>query len=233
VKRFYQAAAVAPATPGWQLHLDGKAARTPGRALLVLPNRALGEAVAAEWDSQTETIQPATMPLTRASNTVIDRVADHRGAVVAEIARYGETDLICYRAGFPADLVALQSETWDPLVVWASQRFDAALRVTIGINHAPQPERAVEALSAAVAAATDWQLAPLHTAVTITGSLVIGLALLEDHITADQAWAAGQLDELYQAARWGEDALAAQARAVRRADLDAAVRMMALLRRPD
>jgi len=230
MKRFYKSVSVASADGGYQIHLDGRPVRTPSKALLTVPSKALAEAVAREWDAQVETIEPAAMPLTRHANTVLDRVAPQRENVVGEISRYGENDLVCYRAEWPADLADRQARTWDPLIDWARRRYDVNLCTVQGIMHRPQGEDALKRLQQAVEALQDWELAPLHTITTITGSLVIALALLEGEVAPEAAFNAGQLDELYQVDKWGEDALAQKARDARRIDLLAAARFLELLR---
>jgi chaperone required for assembly of F1-ATPase len=229
MKRFYKTAGVHAAEGGFALALDGRPIKTPLKSPLVAPTERLAAAIATEWDSQGETVQPATMPLTRLANTVLDRVVHYHQAVATEVARYAETDLVCYRADWPADLVARQIEAWDPLVAWAQSRFDVALKVTAGVMPDPQSPETVERLAKVVAGQSAWLLAALHQMTTISGSLVIGLALLEGRIGLADAWAAGQLDELFQIERWGEDELAAQARAARKAELEWAHRFALLL----
>lgn len=230
MKRFYKQVSVAAAEGGFQIHLDGRPVRTPAKHLLTIPSIALAEAIAAEWDAQAENIEPANMPLTRHANTVLDRVAAHRDAVVTEIARFGESDVICYRADWPTDLAAAQSAAWDPFVAWARTRYDVSLACTQGIIHTPQSADAITRLHHAVDAMSDWQLAPLHTITTITGSLVIALAVAEGQASKEEAWQAGQLDELFQIEKWGDDPLAAKARAARQTDLEAAARFLELLK---
>jgi chaperone required for assembly of F1-ATPase len=227
MKRFYQQVAIGS---DYNILLDGKAIKTPAKTLLILPTRALAEAVASEWQMQGEKIEPQTMPLTRHANTVIDRITQHRDAVIAEIAKFGGTDMICYRASGPADLVARQCEAWDPLLEFARAQLGAPLRATAGISAIAQAPEVLQALEAAVAAHDNWQLAALHDAVSISGSVVIGLALSHGHLAVGQAWAAGQLDELYQIERWGEDDLAATARKDKREALEVAARLFHLLR---
>lgn len=232
MKRFYKSVSTASADGGYQIHLDGRPVRTPSKELLVIPSKALAEAIAGEWDAQVETIEPAAMPLTRHANTVLDRVTPQRDMVTDEISRYGGNDLVCYRAEWPADLAERQAGTWDPLMDWTRRRYDANLCAVQGIMHRPQPEEAITRLAQAVTALDDWQIAPLHTITTITGSLVIGLAVVEGEIAPDAAFEAGQLDELYQVEKWGEDSLALKARETRRVDLLAAARFLELLRAP-
>lgn len=226
MKRFYKEVAV---TSGRGIALDGKPVRTPGRALLILPSDALAAAVAEEWRGQGETIDPRTMRLTGLANAAIDIVAPDPAAFAANIAKYADSDLLCYRAEAPAELVERQSEAWDPLLGWAAARYDVAFTVTAGIVHAPQPRRTIDALSTATAARTPFELAALSPLVTITGSLVAALALVERAFEAEAVWAAVTVDERWQAERWGEDDLAARSLDARRADVMAAARFLGLL----
>ena len=171
------------------------------------------------------------MPLTRIANTVLDRVKPQRAAVCAEIARYGETDLVCYRADWPEALVDRQTVYWDPYLTIAAQQFGAVLHTGKGIAPVTQDGPALQALAAIVDALNDWQLAPLHSLVTITGSLLIGLAVLHGHADAGTGWQAGQLDTDFQAAQWGSDPLAEAASLARRRDYDAAIRFLGALGR--
>lgn len=229
MKRFYREAAAAPGDGGWTVTLDGRPVRTPARALLELPTAALAEAVAAEWNSQEVEIKPAEMVLTGLANAAIDRIAPDRAAFAAGLARYAEADLLCYRAEAPPPLVARQADVWDPILDWAARRYDIVFVVTAGIVHAPQPGATLARIGEAYAALDAFRLAALSGIVTITGSAVIGLAVAEGALDAAGAWAAGQLDETWQAELWGDDPLAAAARADRQRALDGAMRLLALL----
>jgi chaperone required for assembly of F1-ATPase len=230
MKRVYRAVRVAPAGDGWSILLDARTLQTPGRAALALPKRGLAEAIAAEWDAQADKIAPTTMPLMRLAATAIDRVAQQRRQAIAEIVGYVGTDVVCYRADRPAELVARQAALWQPLVDWATLRFDAPLPVTTGIVPRRPPAAVVAALAAAVEPFDLWWLTALHAATTACGSIVIGLALAERRLDAEGAWAAAQLDETYQIEQWGEDAEAAARRRELRRDIEATARFMELLR---
>lgn len=225
MKRFYKDVVVANGA----ILLDGRPVKTPARAPLALPSPALAEAVAAEWGAQGAEIDPRSMPLTGLSNAAIDRVAPDPTAFVLPLAAYAESDLLCYRADAPAELVARQADAWDPLLDWARARFDIHLIVTSGIVHAPQPAAAVARLSEALAARSAFALAAMSPLVTIGGSLVTALALAEGEIDANAAFDVTHLDELWQAERWGEDRLALEARAARRRDFMAAAELLRLL----
>jgi len=230
VKRFYRAAAIEPQGTLFRVTLDGKPARTPAKKSLALPARAAAEAVAAEWQSQGEEFEPTALRLTRLANTAIDRVSEHRARVVEEVARFAATDLVCYRATEPAELVQRQSVAWQPLVDWLGERFGARLVVTSGVVPAPQPKDALVALARAVEDYDDFALTALHAAAAAVGSLTIGLALAEGWIDAEGAFAAACLDEHFQAERWGVDAEAEARRAALKADIEAAARFLVLLR---
>lgn len=229
MKRFYKDVSVAPEGPGFALRLDERAVKTPARAGLVVPSKALAEAMAAEWEAQGEEIDPRTMPLTGLANAAIDRVAPDPPAFAARLAEYAESDLLCYRADNPDKLVARQVELWDPILAWARQRFDIDLHVVTGIMHAPQSEAAVQQLARAVAARGAFELAGLSPLVTVSGSLVIALALAEGAISFEEAWAAASLDEQWQLDQWGEDAEASAALEARRKDFEAGARFLELL----
>ncbi len=206
MKRLYDHVAVTAMEGGVAVTLDGKTVKTPARRPLVLPNEMLAGAVAREWSAQGENIEPDTMPLMRLAATAIDRVSDNRDAVVDDIAAYGETDLLCYRAAAPDALKLLQAEGWQPLLDWCATRFGATLAVTEGVIAAPQHSTATEALRAAVDGYDSMSLAALHAITAASGSLVIALALAEGHIDAKTAWRLSRIDESFQAEHWGIDA---------------------------
>ncbi|TVQ57157.1 MAG: ATPase [Rhodobacteraceae bacterium] len=229
-RRFWREATVGAIEGGWTVRLDGRPVSTPARALLRAPTRGLAEAVAAEWRAQGETVTPRSMPLTRALNSAIDRVAPQAAAVRAEIAGYAETDLLCYRAPHPEALAARQAEAWDPLLAWARARHGAGLLCAAGVMHVAQRPDAVARLTEAVAARDVWRLTALSDLVALSGSLVIGLMVDEGALEAEAGWAASRVDETWQIEQWGEDAEAAAAAAEKRADFLAAARLTALLR---
>jgi chaperone required for assembly of F1-ATPase len=229
VRRFYKEASVAPGDGGFALLLDGRPVKTPARAALAVPARALAEAVAQEWAAQGETIDPQTMPLTGLANAAIDRVAPDPQAFAAGLARYGESDLLCYRAQGPAPLVERQTEQWDPILAWARRRYDIELKVMEGVIHHAQSDAAVARLGKAVAVRPPFELAGLAPLVTVSGSLIIALALAEGELGVEQAWAAATVDDQWQAEKWGEDAEAVHALANRRRDFEAGARFLNLL----
>lgn len=210
--------------------LDGRPVRTPGRTALALPTAALADAIAAEWRAVEGEVDPRGMPLTGLANAAIDRVAADPAIFAAGLAAYGESDLLCYRADTPAELVARQAAAWNPPLDRARARYDVHFVVTSGIMHAAQPIATVARLGEAVRALDGFALAALSPVVTITGSLVLALALAERTMAPDAIWAAAHVDEDWQAERWGEDALATAALAAKRAEFVAAVRFLAALR---
>lgn len=218
-RRFYKSVAVEQDEAGWHVLLDGKRLRSPAKRDFALPTRALAEAVAGEWDAQGDKIAPHSMPLMQLASTVIDRVADERARVIAEIAGYGGSDLVCYRAEAPVDLARLQAETWQPLVDWVAARYDVALAVTTGIVAVPQPAHAQASFRRALEAADVYALTALAAMTAAAGSLVIALALAEGRLTPAQAADAALLDELYQMEKWGSDPEAEHRRAGIRRDL--------------
>lgn len=211
------------------VRLDDRPVRTPGRVPLLLPTGMLAEAVADEWRGVAEDIDPRAMPLTGLANAAIDRIAPDPVAFAAGLAAYGESDLLCYRAESPPDLVARQTSLWDPPLEWARDRYDVHFEIAIGVMHQHQPEATIERLGTAITARPAFELAPLSPIVTITGSLVLALALAERAMPADAAWAAANLDEDWQAEKWGEDDLAVKTREAHQRDFEAAVRFLSLV----
>ena len=229
MKRFWKEVAVEPAERGFTIRLDHRPVRTPAKAPCVVPTRPLAEAMAAEWAIQGADVDPLAMPVTRAANSTIDRVIPEAAAVAATVAAYGESDLICYRAPHPEGLVARQADAWDPLVDWADKTLGARLTLAEGVMHIPQPPECLTRLTEAVEAHTPWELTALHDLVTLTGSLVIGLAVSRGHLEAGAAWALGRIDEDWNIEEWGEDAEAAAQAARREADFRHAAVVLDLL----
>ncbi|MTJ81605.1 MAG: ATPase [Telmatospirillum sp.] len=219
MRRFYKEVSVREDDGLFAVQLDGRSVKTPSGAPLRLPSRALAGAIAREWHSQDEEVRPASMPLTQLASTVLDRFPAARAAVVDHLMGYAGADLLCYRASGPADLVRRQEQIWQPLIDWVETLIGARMSVTTGVIPVPQPADALDALCRRLDGLDDWHLAALQVAVTATGSLILGLALLERRLSAEEAFAASQLDETYQNELWGEDAEAVKSRTVRHNDI--------------
>ncbi len=232
MKRFYTEVAVATSASGFSILLDSKPILTPGKAPLLAPTRELADRIAAEWRNQERDIDPLAMPLTQLLNTAIDRVPRRRAEIVAEIANYAPTDLVCFRAARPAELVRRQSECWDPMLDWLAGRHGARLVPTVGVRLREQDATALERIRMALAGADDCRLAGLHLAAGALGSVVLALALAEERLDPEAAFQASQLDELHQIEVWGEDR-EARARLDRiRADIATAAEFMKLCSTP-
>jgi chaperone required for assembly of F1-ATPase len=229
MKRFWKTVEVAREDEGWGVRLDGRPVRTPARVAVTVPNEALAEAIAEEWRATPEDVDPRAMPLTGIANAAIDRVAPDKEAFAAGLAGYAEADLVCYRAEGPRALVERQAASWDALLGWARRRYVVDFATTSGLTHVPQPAATVERLSQAVAALDPYRLAGLSQLVTIGGSLVAGLAVLENAISAERAWEAVSIDERWQLDQWGSDAEAEAALESRRRDSLAAARFLDLI----
>lgn len=232
MKRFWDSAHVAPAESGFAILLDGRPMHLPGGAELRVRSPRLAEAIATEWQaaggSKGGEMTFADTPLTRLAGTAQQRIAPDPDPTVDAIARYGENDLLCYRAGTPPELALRQTRAWQPWLDWAALTFDAPLRVTTGIGPIRQHRDSVAALRRVVGGMDAEVLAGLGIAVPALGSLVLGLALAEGQLDASTAHALGALDELFQAEQWGEDAEAAARRAAIAADIALAARFIAL-----
>jgi chaperone required for assembly of F1-ATPase len=227
-KRFYKLAAVDEAgAGGFALLLDGKPVKTPARRQLAAPNMALAEEIAAEWNAQGETIDPARMPLTRLANAAIDGVADQSEAVADEVAKYIATDLLLYRAETPDALVVRQAQAWDPVLAWAGDELGARFVLAQGIVHVTQPAEALAAARKAIPT-DNWPLAAVAAVTTLTGSGLLALALARAAIDVDAAWAAAHVDEDWQMSQWGSDHATLERRALRLGEMQAAARVLRL-----
>jgi chaperone required for assembly of F1-ATPase len=204
-KRLYTLAEAAPLDGGYTVRLDTRLVRTPNRAKLIVPTLALAEGLAAEWARQGEFVSPLTMPLNRMAHTAIDLIAVNHDGLVAELATYAGTDLLCYRAESPRDLVRRQADAWQPWLDWAAEIYGARLIVTEGVIAVRQSDEALDRLKQAVRAHDHFQLAALQLAVNTAGSLILGLALSRGALSADSAAAIAEVDDAYQIERWGDD----------------------------
>jgi chaperone required for assembly of F1-ATPase len=225
-KRFYKTVTVSEAHG---ILLDGRTVKTPLKAVLALPNAALAEAVAAEWRAQDKLINPISMPMTKLANTAIDRATAERASVVKEIVDYAGSDLVCYWAATPPELVQRQSQHWQPIVDWAGIALDAKFKVARGITHVPQSKEALAAVQRFAEAQDQWRLTALFLLTTLTGSTLLACKLLAGAMTADEAWAAAHVDEDYQIENWGLDWEAEQRLTSRRNEFNGLVRFVSLL----
>ena len=233
--RFYKEARAGEGSDGFPVLLDGRPVRTPARLPLAAPHRGLAEAVAAEWDAQHETVDPAMMPLTRLANAIIDGVAAAPEPVAAEIEDYLGTDMLFYRASEPAELVAKQGQHWDPVLEWARETFGARFVLSEGVMHVHQPVEAIAAVAAAIPRGGSgvediWRLGALSVVATLTGSGLLALALAAGRLSTDETWAAAHVDEDWNMERWGKDEAALERRAYRFAEMQAAAAVLAVLR---
>lgn len=231
MKRFWDRAAPRAEGDGHAVLLDGRPIRLPGGAALRVASAPLAEALAAEWDAaggaKGAEVRWNDLGLTRLVGTAIERIAPDPAPTVAALAGYAETDQLCYRAEDPR-LAERQARDWQPLLDWAALALAAPLRVTSGVMPVPQPEASVAAVRAALAARAPLILAALGAAVPALGSVVLGLALADGRLDAAEASRLAALDETFQAELWGEDAEAAARRALIRAEVELAGRLMLL-----
>jgi len=229
-KRFFKEAAAVQVDGGYTIELDARAVRTPLGKAFIVPVRPLAEAIAAEWQAQGESIDPASMPLGGYANTAIDRVGMERPAVLANLRHFAETDLLCYRAEQPADLADRQLQQWQPIVDWAAEALGAHLKVTTGVLPIEQPPEALEAITRSLQQLDDMTLTAIASLAAVAGSIILALAVGEDRIDAEQAFQLAQLDESFQSERWGVDGEAQASAQQLKNDITSAVLFLSLLR---
>lgn len=225
-RRFWTDVDIVSSDGGYVVHLDGRVVKTPERHDLRVPTRAAAELVAAEWAAVDGTLDPSKMPATQWANVAIDRVGEKHAEVVDMLAAYGGTDLLCYRATHPEALIERQAAVWDAPLAWAAAEFAAPLQVTAGVIPVDQPNQSVENLRAEVAKLEPFALSAFHDLVHISGSLVLSLAILRGQMTAESAWDAAQVDEIWQNELWGEDEDAVAATALKRQSFLFAVKLL-------
>lgn len=230
MRRFWKEVGVEQSAYGLAIRLDGRPVKTPLRAELSVPTKAMADAVIAEWEAVEEKIDPANMPMTGFANAAIDRIGPERDTFVAAISAYGETDLFCYRAEAGEPLAARQAQVWGPWLDWARGRYDVAFNIVEGIMPQSQPPETVTRLQAAVASRGTFELAAMAKLAHLSSSLVATLALIERAGSAEKLWAASCLDEIWQEELWGEDYFATKNRTDREAEFMQAARFLELLR---
>ncbi len=204
-KRFWKEATVAENADGFTVLLDGRGLKTPAKATLLVPTHALAAEIAAEWDAQEEVVDPLSMPFTRTANAAVDKVAFQHAEVADMLAAYGDSDLLCYRADTPEELVARQAALWDPALEWAKDALGVTLEARAGLMHVPQNPEALGLLSGHVHRLSVFELAAFHDLVSLSGSLILGFAAALDWRDADAIWTLSRLDELWQLEQWGKD----------------------------
>jgi chaperone required for assembly of F1-ATPase len=220
-RRFYESATVVETPQGYAVQLDGKPIHTPARRALCGPSASIAQKLAAEWNAQTDVIDPAKMPLTRLANAIIDGVADAPEPVAAEVEKYLGSDMLFYRAGAPNGLVERQATHWDPILQWARDTLGAKFVLGEGVVHVAQSDAALSAARAAIPA-DPWSLGAIHIITTLTGSALIALAVANGHLSPDAAWQAAHVDEDWNIEQWGRDETAMQRRNFRFAEFQAA-----------
>ncbi len=226
-KKFYKLATV---TDELGIALDGRTVKTPMKAKLNLPSRALADAIAAEWNSQVGSINPAAMPLTKLANTAIDRAGAERKFVAGQVVEFAGSDMVCYRAETPTNLVELQAIAWDPIVAWATAMMDSKVTFVAGIIHQKQDNATIAKIEAYVATLSNFELTVAHNLTTLTGSALLGLMLTAEAISPELGWQAAHVEEDFQISTWGQDDEAQARRAFRRIDFDGSMHFLNLLK---
>ena len=229
LKRFYNEATAIKVDDGFTVVLDGKPVKTPGKRNLVVPFEAVAEAIAGEWQEQGEVINVPAMAMLRLAATAIDRVAINRAEVDAVTLKFAETDLLCYRAEEPPELVERQAKSWQPLLDWADSNLQAPLVITEGVAPVVQPHEALHGLGAALTALSDLEVTAVSGIAAATGSLVIGFAVKHGRLSPTEAANVGLLDELFQMEHWGEDEITQERHAAIRQEINESARFLELL----
>ena len=230
MKRFYKVVSVAAEGTGWRVLLDGRAVKTQGGRVQLVPSEGLATALAAEWDAQGEEIDPARLVLRDLADYAIDVIGPDRAAAIADLLRYAETDTLCYRADPDEPFHVRQMTVWEPLLQSAEARWDIHFERISGVLHRPQPAETLKRLAAVLNEQDDFALAALVTLTTLPASLVIGLSALEPGADLAALWHVAELEEAWQVEQWGSDAEAEARQARRLAAFEAAAQFGGLVR---
>lgn len=221
MKKFYKTAEAGRVPDGYAVLLDGKPLKTPLKKLLLLPSIALADAVAHEWECQECDIRPSLMPLTQLSNTMIDKAGgDDRSEMNLRILEYGSSDLVCYFAEHPDDLVKRHHLCWMPLLTWMREQYGIVFKTTSGIRHCSQPQESMDKLEKLINEFTVDEFTVIQAASATTGSVVIAFALLKGQLSPEEAWQAACVDEIFQIETWGDDVDARKRLDAIRSELD-------------
>lgn len=215
MKRFWEKAEPVAVEDGFTVHLDGRPIKTPGKAALIVPTQPLAEVMASEWQAQEEEINPNLMPVTKSANSAVDKVSTQFEAVADMLAEYAGTDLLCYRATQPMELIERQALHWDPLLDWCAETYGARLVPVAGVMFAPQEQSALERLRAVLHEMSPFELTAVHDLITLPGSLVLGLAAMKGWKSPEALWEISRLDERFQQEQWGTDEEAEEAAGIK------------------
>lgn len=222
MKRFWTAAEVQDEDTGFSVRLDGRGIKTPSKTALVVPTKQLAEAIAEEWQAQTEQIDPGTMPMTRLANSALDKVIPQHAEVAAHLAEYGASDLLCYRADGPDGLVARQQDAWDPWLDWAAQELGTPFATQMGVMPVAQEQSTRDAVLKRTVSLSPFELAGFHDLVALTGSWVLGYAMARQKLDPTTAWDISRVDENWQIEQWGDDEEASELAASKAQELKTA-----------
>lgn len=228
-KRFYKAVDLVPAEDGWELELDGKPVKIPSKQHLKMLSQPLAKAVAAEWEAQEEYVNPLTMPLTRLANTALNRVEPDRERIIEEVVSFTNSDLLCYRAEQPVELITRQTERWDPILDWFAEKYCARLEIVAGVMHREQSSDALGSVRNALKKLDSFNITGLHNVMALTGSAVLGFAAVRQYLPCEELWLISHIDEDWQIELWGPDEEEAKRRKLRFEEFSKTLEYLALL----
>lgn len=230
-KRFYKEVSLVAVEGGFQVMLDERALKSPAKAPLILPTKALAEAIRDEFDAQKEAITPETMPIFSLAATAIDRVMTQRKTLDDELVRFGHSDLISYRCPVVEDevLAGRQAEMWGAIQEWMRKTHNVTFNVFDGVMPGRQPDDITSHLYNAVGAISDWHYVALYRATTLSASLSLGLRFVAGDFDVTNLMAHAFLDDYYQEEKWGADEWAIERRGHIETELDDAYRYLAML----
>ena len=189
----------------FQIMLDERILQTPLKRELILPNLNLAQEIAKEWDQDSINIKTESMIFYGLISTSLDKIIDNRNVYIDDILDYIDTDLICYRADNPKELVELQKSKWDPIILLVEKYIGTKVQVFIGVSPNKQHYTVHDGINNLIDQFDIFEISALHRITNITGSIFLSLCVLRKDISKNEVFELSFLDELWQEENWGFD----------------------------
>ncbi len=187
----------------YEIFLDDKILKTPLRKKLIIPNLKIAEEIYKEWNQDIKIIDKDAMIFYGILSTSIDKICGNRKLYIDDILDFIDTDLTCYRAEKPNDLVQWQSKNWDPILLKVEKYINSKINVFRGIMPLKQDQEIHIKITKLLTKFNDLEILVLHRIANITGSVFLSLCIFISDKIKEKAFELSFLDELWQAENWG------------------------------
>lgn len=203
-KRFYKNVSVVQNNGQFEINLDHRKLKTPSGTTFQVESEPLALAVANEWMGQKDNVMLSQMHMNGLCNTCIDDPGRaSKDKLVEHILSFLETDTILFYAEEPPKLVELQKDKWSPVILWFRERYgvDIHPRQDILTVQISEGDRAV--LKRHLESYSWTALQGFSFGVDAIKSLILSLAVLERHLTVEEAVSLTRLELEFQTDHWG------------------------------